>query len=296
MVSNNDHVNLKGNYIKLLLISFESTTVQMEESLVLKEERHRHILGEIASHSPIYVSHLAQHLAVSEATVRKDLNMLEQSGLIKRIHGGAVAIPSTAYDEEIDFVTRAHTQQSEKQAIAKMALTHIHDHDSLFLDASSTCYELANLLRQTKLQLTVITNGINTASLLEENKLIRTYVLGGLLRSKNSIGGLLGIGIFTKIHVNKAFMSARGIDFQHGLTDFNIEEVELKNYVVGQASEIIALLDSTKIGTVSVLSFCPIEKISLLVTDSNSSRDFMHRLADQGIAIQTIHVPQQDQF
>lgn len=251
-----------------------------------KSERQERIVNELATKPQIFVSKLASKLSVSQATIRKDLAVLEESGLLKRIHGGAIAMALNT-PREIDFLSRAQEQKEEKQAIANLALTLIEDHDSILLDASSTCYELAKLLRNATLVLTVITNGIQTASLLSENKFIRVYVVGGAVRNGNALGGLVGAGLFSKIHAHKAFMSARGIDLRNGLTDFNLEEVELKSFMVEQVSQVFALVDHTKIGNASVAGFCPVNRISMVITDSiaESTSTILHDFEHLGIPV-----------
>lgn len=102
---------------------------------------------------------IPNQLNVSEATIRKDLPVLEESELLKRVHGGAISsMQSNAHD--INFLARAQTQQREKQAIARAALQYIDDHDSVLLDASSTCYQLAQLLNRTTTQVTVVPTGL----------------------------------------------------------------------------------------------------------------------------------------
>lgn len=247
--------------------------------------RQESIVEQLTVKRQVYVANLAQQLCVSEATIRKDLHILEESGLLKRVHGGAVLIRYHVTTQEMDFVTRAQVQLGEKQAIARTALEYIHDHDSILLDASSTCYQLAKLLRDSALQLTIVTNGVLTAGLLSENKLLRVYVIGGLLRGNNAMSGLLGTGLFSRVHVSKAFVSARGIDLEHGLTDFNLEEVELKSYMIEQVSDVIALVDHTKIDRVSVAGFCRVEQITTLVTDSSAPSDIIEALAERGVSI-----------
>lgn len=250
-----------------------------------KSTRQELIMQQLAVKPQLYVTKLAAQLNVSEATIRKDLAILEDSGLLKRVHGGAVPLTSLTVPQEMDFVSRAQAQQDEKHAIARVALEYIQDHDSILLDASSTCYQLATLLRETTIQLTVVTNGIQTASLLSQNKMLRVYVVGGLARNGNALGGLLGSGLFAKIHATKAFMSARGVDARHGLTDFNLEEVELKSYMVEQVGQVYALVDHTKLGMVSVAGFCPVSRISTLITDPLAPAEVTQALEQHGVQI-----------
>ena len=255
----------------------------------MKSERHERILEELSRKSKVHVSRLAADLGVSEPTIRNDLEILAQSGLLTRVHGGAVPVSHASLDNKTGFLVRSREQLEEKLAIARWALRLVKDHDSILLDASSTCYELAKLLAHTNLNLTVTTNGLRTASVLSANPKLRIYVVGGALRNNNAITGLLGSGLLHKIHLHKAFVSVRGIDVSHGLTDFSFEEGELKAFMLAKVREIYALVDHTKLGNVSVVSFCDLSRVTSVITDGFASADQIKMLRSSGA--QVVQVP-----
>jgi DeoR/GlpR family transcriptional regulator of sugar metabolism len=251
----------------------------------VKSQRHEKILEELRNKTPVYVSRLSKLLAVSEPTVRKDLETLEQSGLLKRIHGGAIAIEASPDGNETDFLARSQEHPQEKVSIARLAFTMIKDHDSILLDASSTCYELSKIIADSNLNLTITTSGLKTATLLSANNRLRIYIVGGSLRNNNAITGLLGAGLLNKIHIHKAFVSARGIDVPHGLTDFSFEEGELKSYMLQHVTEIYALVDHTKLGQVSVASFCPLSRVTEILTDPGATPQQISMFTSEGITV-----------
>ncbi len=280
--------NLFRYYIILVIIKFrmkvQDFVCNFEEESSVKSLRHEKILHELRHKTRVDVSRLSKLLAVSEPTVRKDLETLEQSGLLKRIHGGAIAIGSSE-GKETDFLVRSQEHPQEKVSIARLAFAMIEDHDSILLDASSTCYELAKIIAESHLNLTITTNGLKTASLLSTNNRVHIYIVGGLLRNNNALTGLLGSGLLNKIHIHKAFVSARGLDIPHGLTDFSFEESELKSYMLQHVTEIYALVDHTKLGQVSVTSFCSLSKITKIFTDASATSAQMAMLANAGVDV-----------
>lgn len=255
----------------------------------MKAQRHQQILADIRLNKNIYVTRLSEKLGVSQATIRKDLDILEQSGLLKRVHGGAVPVGHASFGNETDFRVRSHVQMEEKVSIAHLALSTIKDHDSILLDASSSCHELAKLLAKSELHLTVTTSGLATARVLSSNPLLNIYVIGGALRNSNAITGVLGAGLLSKIHIHKAFVSARGVDVQRGLMDFSFEEGQLKSFMLENISEVYALIDHTKIGEVSVASFCPLSRVTTVFTDSLATPDQISMLTTSGVHVEQAH-------
>src|SRR5699024_9288625 len=153
-------------------------------------------------------------------TIRSDLNYLDQQGLLIRTHGGATIIKKQNHlSIEKDYSFRERKNHEEKKEIAKQAVNYIHDGECIILDASSTCYELAHLLKNTKLRLTILTNGLKTADLLKDNPNVTLILIGGIVKgSSNAIEGLLGTEILNKVHVDCGFFSGHAFDLKEGLS------------------------------------------------------------------------------
>lgn len=170
--------------------------------------------------------------------------------------------------------------------IAKKAIKHISHKDCILLDASTTGLELARLLRDSNMKLTVVTNGISTAIELKENPGINVILIGGMTRMGSmAIEGLLGINILDKINIDTMFTSASGFTIEEGLTDFNVYEVELKKVMANKAEKIIALLDMSKIGTSSIATFAKCEQIDTLIVDDKLSDEYIATLANYNIKV-----------
>ncbi|WP_232334307.1 DeoR/GlpR family DNA-binding transcription regulator [Oceanobacillus sp. AG] len=248
------------------------------------EERRNIILNQLQKDKRLTVKELANSLQVSEATLRSDLNIMENKGLLIRTHGGAVL--NENLPPKSNFTERAMKNIDSKIIIANRAIEFIQYKNSILLDASTTALELARKLKDTDLKLTVVTSGLSTAMELKENPNINVIVLGGIARMGSmGLEGLIGSSILDKIHIDVLFSSASGFTIVDGLTDFNVYEVELKRQMVQKANKIVALIDHTKIGTSSISSFATTEQIDALITDKQLSEGLLNELASHNIKV-----------
>ncbi|EPZ47380.1 DeoR/GlpR family DNA-binding transcription regulator [Alicyclobacillus acidoterrestris] len=230
------------------------------------EERRALILKMVEENSRVSVGELAKHFNVSGATIRSDLRYLEDKNLLQRTRGGAIV----SEENDLSFANRITQHIQEKQRIAEASLQFVHDHDSILLDASSTCLELAKLIRKSNITLTVITNGIHAAQVLVENPNITTMLIGGVLRNQNNVEGTLGAELLDKVYVKKFFFSARAASPNGDLMDFDLHEVELKKRMFDKSMQRYCLLDSSKLGKYSVGTFGTLSDTHTLITDGDA--------------------------
>ncbi len=249
-------------------------------------ERRNKILELLHEKKRVTVKGLSEKLVVSEATLRSDLNAMEKENLLLRTHGGAIL--NNRIKTENTFSEREKKQQEEKRKIGKKASELIVDGQCIILDASSTALELARILRNTKIRLTVITNGIASAMELKENPNITVILLGGVLKV-GSVGveGLMGASILKQFNVDTMFTSANGFTTETGLTDFNVYEVELKRIMKDVSQKVIALLDHSKMGRVSISQFANTQEINTVITDSETAEVYLEQLEEININVFT---------
>ncbi|MGX7198190.1 DeoR/GlpR family DNA-binding transcription regulator [Enterococcus olivae] len=233
-------------------------------------QRREKILEILQDRESISVNELTDMLDVSQATIRSDLNYLSKNNLLVRTHGGAMRSKedeSLKFDKNYDI--RKQKNIEKKYEIANKALPYLQDGECIILDASSTCYELAKLINQSDLKITVLTNGLRTATLLKENFNLTVILIGGVVKgASNAIEGILGMDILKKINIDILFTSAYAVSSVEGLSDFNLYEVELKNRLVEVAPKVIALVDSTKFEKRSIATFATLDQLNLLITDN----------------------------
>lgn len=250
---------------------------------MLAPERRNRIMQKLNKHKQLIVKDISIELAVSEGTLRNDLKILEEDGLLERTHGGAV-LPEPTSSENM-FHSRILSNQEEKKKIAQAAVQYVQNGQCIILDASSTSLELAKLLIGHD-YLTVVTNGLATAQELTRNPRINVIVIGGVLRpSSTSLEGLLGKGLLSQIYADVLFTSANGFTSASGLADFSIYEAELKKLMVTNVNKVIALLDHTKLDRRSIATFAGMEQIDTLITDAGADRDFLLSLEGMEVVI-----------
>ena len=258
-----------------------------ESDEMYAQERQNKILDILNKRKSISVNELTEELKFSPATIRSDLNYLSEQGLLIRTHGGATIIEKQNHlSIERNYSFREKKNHEEKKEIAKQAINYIHDGECIILDASSTCYELANLLKNTKLRLTILTNGLKAADLLKDNSNITLILIGGIVKgSSNTIEGLLGTEILNKVHVDCGFFSGHAFDIKEGLSDFNLYEVELKRKMREVSSKIFALVDHSKLNKSSIATFASTEQITTFITDHKADKEIIDSYAKAGLNI-----------
>ncbi|GAP20894.1 DeoR/GlpR family DNA-binding transcription regulator [Leptolinea tardivitalis] len=247
------------------------------------EVRRTSLVSYVLERGYVSVQDLSDHFNVSKVTIRGDLTALEEAGAIKRQHGGAT-IPKDDLPGTIAFQARARIDQEQKQRIGDLAATLVHDGDSIMIDSSTTGLYLARALKNKK-DLKVVTNGINTS--LELLKSSHSVIMVGGMINDRTYGtvGRLGRNTLSEIRIGKAFLGAKGVSIRDGLTDTNLLEVELKQAVIEVSSQLIAIVDSSKFSTMGISSFAPIEKVSIIVTDSGVPMVEKAKFEDLGIQV-----------
>lgn len=247
-------------------------------------ERRDRIIDLLQERKRITVKELSSEMGVSEATLRADLNKMELDGLLTRTHGGAVL--NDEKENETSFNVRQKKNKVEKAKIAAKAFQHIEEKQCILLDASSTALELAQLIKDTPIRLTIVTTGLQTALELKENPDITVILVGGVVTNKStSIEGTLGLDILDSVNIDIMFTSANGFTVENGLEDFNLYEVQLKREIVKRASKVIALIDSSKIGKSSSAVFAKVEQVDKLITDEPIHDDIRSQLLVKNVEI-----------
>ena len=230
----------------------------------------------------IRVEEICSQLRVSPATVRRDLDQLEESGAIRRVHGGAVSVESRL--EEALFDDKASIAAREKNRIAEAALQFIATGDTIYLDGGSTVLEFAQLLHD-RTNLTVVTNSLRAAHELA-GRGPRLILIGGELRrlSQTMVGPLTRC-VLRELHVDKAFMGTIGLSLKEGMTTTDPGEAYTKELVMSQARQVILLADSSKAGKVAFACAGRLENVHVLVTDKGLDKNFAKELTKKGIKL-----------
>jgi DeoR/GlpR family transcriptional regulator of sugar metabolism len=234
----------------------------------LAHQRQHYILETLRQQGNVRVIDVSEHLSVSEMTIRRDLAELEDKGLLQRVYGGAVS--STSRD--IAYSSRNAAFHDEKQAVAREAANLVKSGQSIFLDAGTTCMEIARALlersRRERLQVNVTTHAINIATELAGHPNIRTYQIGGeVYRESFAITGPDAIAKIRSLHFELFFMGVCGVHHEVGLTNTNSVEVEVKLAVIERTKATYVVSDSSKWGKTTFSPIAPLSKVKGWITD-----------------------------
>jgi len=247
-------------------------------------ERRQRLLDLIRKQPGLRVPEIAAQLSVSQGTVRNDLNALALMGQLTRVRGGATIIDNTPSPHPA-FATRAKVNAEAKQHIARWAADLIRDGDSILFDASTTVYHMARYLQDCR-NLTVVTNGIDVARALAQNPSNTVILLGGLLHPDGaSVTGILSEQLLKDLHIETAFVSCYGFSLEAGLTEIDIHEAQLKSKMIASAASVVALIDSTKFGRVTLTPFARTDQIAHIFADSSLNPEWIERLGQTCVAL-----------
>ena len=244
------------------------------------------IIDALRRQDEVTVSHLSELLGVSDVTIRKDLQQLEDQGYLTRVRGGAVF--SGRGQLELRFAARQQLALDEKRRLAARAAQLVRPGTTIFLDGSTTVFQMTRLLRHIQ-GLTVITNGLYAALELSFAPEITTIVVGGILRKQSSsLVDLLTPELLRRLHVDVAFLSCRGFTTEHGLMESDLREAQLKRAMGQTAQQVVALVDHTKLNHVYIASSLLPEEIDTLLVDQGVDQATRHALNAAGVTVEAV--------
>jgi ribose transport system substrate-binding protein len=247
-------------------------------------DRQQQILKILHKQSSAKVSVLAEHLGVSQVTVRSDLDVLEEEGCISRIRGGAVL----NVDYHIltpSLAARSQVNEEAKRRIARRAADMVEDGDRILLDESTTVFHMVPYLRKRN-HLTIVTNGVETGLALSRDTSHTVILLGGALRRDgSSVVGPLGESNLRQLHIETAFLSCTGFSSHVGMTQTDMQDAQLKRCMVASAGRVVALVDASKFGKTDLTPFARIDQLAHVLTDSSVEANFVQELRRMGVTV-----------
>ncbi len=246
---------------------------------MLARDRRDQLLAIIRQRGFASLPELVSQLEVSESTVRRDLELLEEGGSAKRTHGGVFYTGDTPQFPH--FRDRQSSEWDKKQAIAQRMAELVDDGDTVLLDGGSTTYEVARLLVGRPLQ--VVTNSMPVANLLASNTNIDLVILGGYVHSRSGTTmGPYAKNMLQQINVRKAILSVAAIN-EDGLYNSNVMQVETQQAMIAAADEVAIVADSTKFGHRSLAHVCELGEIEKMVVDDELASEWRERMQQAGV-------------
>ncbi|MGY0691460.1 DeoR/GlpR family DNA-binding transcription regulator [Virgibacillus sp. FSP13] len=248
---------------------------------MLVAERQQKIVELVNERKSVRVTELSQIFTVTEETIRRDLEKLEKERKLSRSHGGAISLnPSDSL--EIPYSEREVMNVNEKKEIALEAAKQIVEGDKVILDASTTAWYMAKSLPN--IPLTVLTNSIKVAMELSAKKQITVISTGGTLLSKSlSFVGPLAETSMETYHVNKAFISCKGLHLERGISESNEQQARMKKKMIESADTVYIMIDNSKFGVQAFSHIGGLELIDHIITDSKVDSNIIHQLEDKSL-------------
>lgn len=230
------------------------------------EERQEKLLTILKEKRKLSVGEMSERFNVSGATIRTDLRILEEAGMLTRTHGGAILRTRASF--EISSDQREEVNLLSKEQIGLLAASLVEDGDIIVLDTGTTTLQIARHIRQRR-NITVITNDFMIAKSLEDVDSIQIVLLGGIIKKGyHCTVAINGRSLLDTLNIDKAFMGVNALSLKHGACVADIMLAETKRSMVEHANQVIVVCDHTKLGNTSLAQFATPAQIDTIVLDT----------------------------
>jgi DeoR family transcriptional regulator of aga operon len=248
-------------------------------------ERVGAILEQLSERGSVSVADLAAQLSVSPATIRRDLELLDDQRLLTRTHGGAVA-QGVMYELPLRYKSARH--QEEKRRIGLEAATRVADGEAVGLTGGTTTTEVARVLVERQ-RLTVVTNALNIASELAIRPNLKLVVTGGWARSESyELVGPLAEQSLAGLNLDTVFLGVDGASFEAGLMTHHEVEAHTNMALIERARRTVVVADSSKIGRTAFARICAIDRVHELITDAGADAGAVDAIREAGVTVTTV--------
>lgn len=228
----------------------------------------------------VKIAELRSQFHVSDMTLRRDLELLERQGAAYRTFGGAIAVPQ----RDVDLTERAEYHIEEKANIGRQAAALVLSDQAVFIDSGTTTLHLVKHWPNVR-NTTVVTNALNIAVELQRRD-VATLIIGGLLReATSSLVGPIAEETLGRMAFDQVFIGAAGFTLEHGFSNSNVFESEVKRTAISRAAEITVLLDHSKFGQRSLASFADLSQVNRVITDRQPSSDVVEACRQSGVEL-----------
>lgn len=246
-------------------------------------KRRKEIMDQLEKNNSVSITELSEELKVSSMTIRRDLSLFAEQGIVTLIHGGAVLNHGTTLVHSMPF--KEEKFREEKKRIASFCANLIHEGSSVFIDCGSTTKEVAEAILQKK-NIVVMTNSLPVSNILSTAKNIKLIMVPGVFREKTQgFFGQMTSSFISNFKIDILFLGANGLDLKQGATSPEIIDSETKRSLVKQATKVVLVIDHTKIGVSSFMTVATLKEIDTLVTDKAADPEIIEELKNQGIEV-----------
>lgn len=249
------------------------------------EERHEAILKLLEEKGRITTSEIQRGFLVGYDSAKRDLRILEEKGLLKRTHGGAIPVRQVAFGKPPQVTCKDITEVKDNyMAIAKKAVSMIQDGDVIFITPATVGYFMAQNL-PAEYRLRVVTNSIIIAEKLRQKPNVSVILLGGEMDGKGNCYDAFAVEMTRRLRFDKAFITAACISAKFGLSMQKSQAISFFNAVIDSAKQTVGLFPTEKIGFESIVKICPAERLDILLTDDDAPEDELKAFVEKEIQI-----------
>lgn len=249
------------------------------------EERHQAILNMLNEQGSISNADIQEKFGVSYESAKRDLRILEEKGMLKRTHGGALPIRQVAMARPENQTIRDYGEIKKNYfLVAQKAIEMIEDNDVIFLSSTTICLFIAQNLPCNK-RVRVVTNSIIIAEELRSKEYVSVILLGGEMDHKGNCYDAFAINIVSKLRIDKSFICSAAISAEFGLSIQRSLAISFFNAVMDSSKKNIGLFPKEKIGFDSIVSICPAKRLNMLITDWDAMEEDLNLFKEKGIEV-----------
>lgn len=248
--------------------------MRVSADIILKREQQ--ILETLQQQQKLSIDEIAHMFSITPSSVRRQLQDMEEKGMVTRTYKGVMLAPDWQFDEDVR--SRRYSKTLEKKAIAKKALEYIGERDIILLGNGTTTLEVAKQLKNRQ-NLIIITTSVPVAAELYNNPAIEVQMVGGIVRPyTGSIVGPQSLRFLEGVHFSKAFIGADSISLENGITTPNQIEVDIDRFVIENSSKVFVLADHSKFDKVTLAHLTDLEQIDTIITDEQNNSQCVQEL------------------
>lgn len=259
---------------------------------MLAEQRYQKILDLMQADGSVRVAELKKTMEVSSETIRRDLENMENMGLIRRTRGGAFLNQDSVFDERsvtsyVPFDTRGKENPEGKAEVARFAAEFIRDGQAIALDSGTTACQLAREIKNKFRSLTVVTNSCAVINELSDSTGITLIATGGVYQPEEMafVSDIAGM-IFSRLSIDTFFLTTCGVSVEKGVTYQRMDEIFVQEKMMEAADQTFVIADSSKLGVNSLVKMCDIDRISMIITDSAATNQQVEPFRRAGVRVE----------
>ncbi|WP_164821418.1 DeoR/GlpR family DNA-binding transcription regulator [Paenibacillus koleovorans] len=256
----------------------------------MQNDRQEQLIQLLEQHVMLRIQQLCDKLHASPATIRRDLAHLEEQGYVLRVNGGAMMNARATVGTAERSLEAIGPLDTCKKAIARVAITLVHEGDTIFIDSGSTNNEIAELLTGLS-NISIVTNSVEIAykfKLLARSRNISVFVCGGTIKEftpEASIVGPLAEQMISQFRANVAFIGTAAIDLQHGVTEPYLLVANIKKTMIEYSSKVVLTADHSKFGKVNMAHVCHLNNLHHVITDQLTPDSYVDSLSAVGVQV-----------